>query len=269
MSRPLHTFSYQSNLDSELFPTSMTIDASGAFVAHLGGGASAAGQPIGRFEGQLSPEDLAELAAGLQDPAFVAEPVQASLVPGELFAKLDYTLGPTDHTHVGSKLLGETVAAGPKFAALERHLRSLVSRAHRSHATLVEVAEAKPPELTLRVRNVGTEPWSLASPGSWGEGSGTYAEWSALRADIALADLRQEHRVSRFLSAADLRHVADLSQEITLLPGETWQWTYHVPAPGVSGEYEHTVEHAFGLRTKSGDTIGVEVRAAQWRSRVQ
>jgi len=69
------------------------------------------------------------------------------------------------------------------------------------------------------------------------------------------------------------RDVADLSKEITLLPGEAWQWawqwTYHVPAPGASGEHGHTVEHAFGLRTKSGDTIGVEVRAAQWRSRVQ
>lgn len=113
MPRPLHALTYQSNLASETFPTSVSIDASGNFVAVLGGETSAAGRPVGRFEGQLPPEKLAEVAAALEDPAFVAEPVQSSLVPGELFAKLDVVLGSTGDEHVGMKLLGETVAAGP------------------------------------------------------------------------------------------------------------------------------------------------------------
>jgi hypothetical protein len=161
---------------------------------------------VGLFQDTPPPSKVDELVQACQRMLLLARPQLPPPVPGESVREISVRIddGPTE---VRSTVV--TVPAEQTFLAAESAAWAIAEVIRRSpkmaltSRAQLRIDGAAHLHASIRLTNVGREPIGLPHPDIWHEGAISF-QITALRNDIPVADLRDEHQRFLYLSRAHL-----------------------------------------------------------------
>lgn len=240
-----NTITYISNLADDRYPNELGVDDKGSALLTLRSNRNQRGDPVGRFRARLPEDNLRRLRQLVHNKAFLESPSQATLVPDETYRKIGVVLPNGTETE---KLIGEELKAPAEFVAAENGMKRIMEQLRRFPELAVglevrglpgSAAAGAIQEVTVSLANLGPGAFHIDAPASWSAAT-TSAEMVALRADVALADLRSEHQVFTPLSAETIRKVAPRADggPMTLAKDARLDVTFAVPLDWPEGAYD-------------------------------
>ena len=167
----------------------------------------------------------------------------APALPGQVVRKLTVTSSSgTEQVRYAT----EASALDPEFSAAESEAIALVQllrqhpRAALSGQSTFRPMGPERLEVIVKLVNVGIAPLAIPHPDAWGEGAVSITI-TALRSDVPLADLRNEHQ--RFVSLsraqlADTKPLLEPGRTVTLAPTKDVTLTFATNLPLPRGSYD-------------------------------
>jgi hypothetical protein len=239
-----YKIAYLSNSVSDGFPTVVTVSSSASPLLSIGSNADDPGPAaVGVFSAAPAAARTEAFAQATQRLMRSAERKPAPALPGQVVRRLTVTSSSgTEQVRYAT----EASTTDPEFSAAESEAIALAQLLRQHPKAALSGQSAFRPtgterlDVTIKLVNVGVAPLAIPHPDVWGGGAVSITI-TALRNDIPLAKLRNEHQRFVNLSTAQLtgtKPPLEPGRSITLTPsGEvTLIFTTALPLP--SGGYD-------------------------------